>query len=229
MPSNGPNAVSLAQKLKQAIRNGRFVAGQRLVEADLCRLYGASRSHVREAIRRLEAEGVVVVQPNRGASVRTLSRADVERLYEIREMMEGLAARLTARAAASEAVRSGILEIKSRLADAEASGNIATYMRENEAFHNFLLEHSGNSFIDSILEQVMLPVFRLQFYMVLDRTIIEESNRQHDAIIAAILERDEDRAEAEMRGHVQASLALIRRIQDEVFDAQVRGAPASRA
>lgn len=210
-------AADLAQQLKTAIRSGQYAAGQRLVEADLCRTFDASRSHVRDAIRRLEAEGLLVVRPNRGASVRALTRSDVERLYQIREVMEGLAARLVAEATDAQGVRARLIAMRDNLKSAEEAGSIGRYMQENERFHTLLLDLSGNPYIPSILDQIMLPAFRIQFYMIMDRTVIAQSNRQHDAILDAILARDADSAERLMRAHIRDSQRIIRAMPDDCF------------
>ena len=87
--------------IRQGVVDGRFVPGQRLIARDLTEEIGISRGAVREAFRRLAAEGMVDLIPNRGASVRRLSRRQVEDLFQIRECVEGLAAGLAATAVAA--------------------------------------------------------------------------------------------------------------------------------
>src|SRR5690606_3964267 len=86
----------VAHAIVEGIKAGIYAPGQRLIEADLTRDLGVSRGPVREATRRLGAEGILDVLPHRGAVVRKLSRRDVAAIYQIRELLEGLAARLSA-------------------------------------------------------------------------------------------------------------------------------------
>lgn len=222
--ASAPNGAStgdpddLVGAIRRAIRAGDFVPGQRLVEADLCAQFNATRAKVREAFRRLEADGIIVVQPNRGASVRALSRKDIERLYEIREMLEGLAARLSARAAASDAAaRRALTEARANLQTAADAGNISDYMERNAEFHSLLVTLSGNAFIGPMLDRIMLPTFRMQFYIAMTRDVIGDSHGQHIGILDALLRGDETAAEDRMRAHVRTSLSLIRSIPDRFF------------
>src|ERR1700716_1155716 len=83
--------------LRDAIRDGRVAPGQRLVVADITKMLGVSNGPVREAIRRLTGEGLVEITPHRGASVRKFTPDDVREIFQLREVIEGLAARLSAR------------------------------------------------------------------------------------------------------------------------------------
>ncbi|UCE30896.1 MAG: GntR family transcriptional regulator, partial [Burkholderiales bacterium] len=96
-PSVVEDAVA---RLREALLEGRFAPGQRLVEADLVATLGVSRSSVRSALERLAAEGLVRLSAHRGAVARRMSRREVEELYAIRERLEGLAAGLAAERAA---------------------------------------------------------------------------------------------------------------------------------
>jgi DNA-binding GntR family transcriptional regulator len=92
---NKADAVTVAfvaDWVRDRIRRGRMVPGQRLIEADLIRETGASRSRVREALQRLETEGLVAIEEFRGASVRRFSRDELSAIYRTRSALEGLAA-----------------------------------------------------------------------------------------------------------------------------------------
>jgi len=97
--AGGSQGESAYQRLLDAIRRGTLQPGARLIETDLARHLGVSRTPIREAIRQLEADGLVVHLPRLGAAVRSLDYAEVMELYEMRAVLESTAARLAARAA----------------------------------------------------------------------------------------------------------------------------------
>ncbi len=86
----GPSSAEIADWIRERIRNRRFVAGQRLVEFDITRKTGGSRFKVREALQRLEAEGLVSIEEYRGASVRSATMEEVRQLYRARGALEGI-------------------------------------------------------------------------------------------------------------------------------------------
>src|SRR5215212_7088024 len=99
-----PVRQKVVEVLRGAITAGRFAPGERLTERALCELTGVSRVSVREALRQLESEGLIEIQPNRGPMVSRLSRRDAESLYQMRGALEALAARLFAEAASDQQI-----------------------------------------------------------------------------------------------------------------------------
>src|ERR1700716_154277 len=97
-PIMGEHAETVVEytigSLRNAIGEGRLAPGQRLVVADVTKMFGVSAGPVREAIRRLTGEGLVDITPHRGATVRQFSTGEVREIFEVREMIEGLAAKL---------------------------------------------------------------------------------------------------------------------------------------
>ena len=119
----GASAVDRAKAvLRERVAQGEYVPGQRLVEPEIAVQLGVSRATLREAFRGLEAEGLLRLERYKGASVRRLAHAEVAELFEIREMLEGLAARRAAGAAAGERARVGVLV--RQMEDAAAAGQV---------------------------------------------------------------------------------------------------------
>src|SRR3954471_5166376 len=100
-PVAAPVRSQVVETLRTAITSGRFAPGQRLVEKDLCDLLGVSRPSVREALRELESEGLINTIPNRGPLVSMLSARDAASIYEVRGVLEALAAKLFAQHASA--------------------------------------------------------------------------------------------------------------------------------
>ena len=86
----------VAERLRLAIATGRFPAGTRLIERELCEMMGVSRTSLREALRELQADGLITLQPNKGLSVSVISERTARSIYQVRATLEGLAARLFA-------------------------------------------------------------------------------------------------------------------------------------
>lgn len=198
-----PTVPQLVAWLKQRIMQGLLVPGQRLVEADLIRETGAGRAHVREALRRMEAEGFVVIEEFRGASVRRLSPADVQAIGEVREVLEGLAARLAASAELSAAAREELGRLQRELDEAAARREIDRYNAANRRYHALIAEQASNPYAAAFLERLRVPILGLQFRAFFASEKELERNADHQKITAAILRGDAAAAEAAMRAHIR--------------------------
>ena len=120
-----------AGKLRDAILDGLFKPGEKLLEAELCRQMGVSRTSVREALRQLESEGWVVLQPNYGARVTTLSAAEVREIYEVRASLEVTALRL----AAPHHTAQSLEAVASILSRSHSALDQSLYAQHNREFH----------------------------------------------------------------------------------------------
>jgi DNA-binding GntR family transcriptional regulator len=194
----------VTNKLLLGIKQGRYVPGQRLIEADLTTELGVSRGPIREALSRLASTGVLVIEPHRGAVVRRLTRRDVEELFEIREVLEGQAARLAASNMNLERQEQFKTFAKNFRALQRRRDAIA-FAEENSAFHEAVLEASSNTLLRTLISQLAIQAFRGQFRSSVDTQVADDANEGHQEIIAALIERDPDRAERLMRHHVRCS------------------------
>lgn len=198
-----PTVPQLVDWLKQRIMRGLLVPGQRLVEADLIRATGAGRAHVREALRRMETEGFVEIEEYRGASVRRLSAADIQSIGEVREVLEGLAARLAAAAPLPEAARVELGGLQAELDATAARREIDRYHAANRRYHAFIIRHAGNAYAATFIERLRIPVLGLQLRSFLSSESGLDRNADHGEITAAILRGDAAAAEAAMRAHIR--------------------------
>ncbi|KPF78092.1 hypothetical protein IP88_04875 [alpha proteobacterium AAP81b] len=196
------------------IQHGRFVPGQRLVEADLCQEFGISRGPLRETIRRLAAEGLVEIQHNRGARIKRMSREELVHLYEVREVIEGLAARMAAERA-TPGERDEIAAVLAAMETAIAARDHLGYADLNIRFHALLVSAAHNPTLEQIYQRLQTPTMRRQFRSLLETGAMLRSLEEHRVIIAAILAGDPLAAEAGMREHLQQSGTLIARHEAE--------------
>jgi DNA-binding GntR family transcriptional regulator len=208
---NSQSAVErLFERMRAHIIEGRFAPGQRLVEADLTEQFKISRGPLREAVRRLAAEGLVDITHNRGARVKRLDHTEVLSLYEVREVMEGLAARLAAERA-STAERKAIKASFDEMAKALAANNVRGYIALNSSFHSLIMKAAGNAPLEAAITRLQTPVLRLQFESMMTEDVVQESFEEHREIVDAIVGKNPDKAERLMRHHIRRSRELIAR------------------
>jgi DNA-binding GntR family transcriptional regulator len=198
----------LFERMRTHIIEGRFAPGQRLVEADLTEQFGISRGPLREAVRRLAAEGLVDITHNRGARVKRLDHGEVIALYEVREVMEGLAARLAAERA-STAERKEIKSVFDEMAKALKANDVRGYIGLNSRFHALIMQAARNPALDSALTRLQTPVLRVQFESMMTRDVVNESFEEHRGIVEAIAGKNAEQAERLMRHHIRRSREMI--------------------
>lgn len=201
--------------IQTAIAEGRLAPGARLVEAQLTKALGTSRGPVREALRRLAAEGTLAIERHKGASVRKLTRADVTALYEVREVLEGLAARRAAAAALPK--RRAIAAAFSALAQAAKARDAVRYAEANKRFHGAILTAADHPSLPELVGRLRLPILRVQFRTLLQAETIDRSQTDHARIMAAIEAGNGAQAEAAMRRHIAGAAATVARLDDKVF------------
>lgn len=199
--ADGPQGNAAYRTLLEEIRGGDLRPGDRLRETELAARLGVSRTPIREAIRQLEADGLVLHAPRQGATVRSLDYAEVMELYEMRAVLEGTAARLAAHAALAIEID----ELSAINDELRAAPSAADAFRLNRVFHAALLNAAKNRFLHRSMDGLQKAM------MILGPTTLSESDRfdgavqEHGAILDALSARDGQRAEQLMRAHIEAS------------------------
>jgi DNA-binding GntR family transcriptional regulator len=211
-------AQTVADWLRDAIRSSRFVPGQRLVEADITQATGASRSKVREALQRLESEGLIQIEEFKGASVRRVSLEEVRQIYRARIALEGISARDFA-LNADAAARERLVSLMEQLDKAVEEGAANEFNRLNAEWHEQIVTGSGNALIAGLLERLHIPIQRLLFESLYDQERLISANVGHHEVVAAILAGNGDAAEAALRHHIEEGFATLSMIDSE-FNAQ---------
>ncbi len=205
-PAHGATVAHIVEHLRDDILAHRLSPGERLVECDLTSRFAVSRGPVREALRRLAAEGLIEHAPHRGAMVRRLSPREIRELFQIRVEMELLAARLAAEAAdANERAR--FAEEIHMIFDA-APRRAAVYLDENAAFHEAIMRLADNRQLSELSMRLHLPLIMAQVGDALTGEVLRSSVGEHRAIAAAILARDAAGAVAAMRAHLERAAAF---------------------
>jgi DNA-binding GntR family transcriptional regulator len=198
--------------LRRAILEFHFKPGDRLIERELCDLVGVSRTSVREALRHLESEGLVQNLPNKGPVVATVTREDAQALYEVREALEGLAARLFTERATAKQVAS-LEQALDGLAAAFGQGDIRSIVSEATAFYDVLLEGCGNPIIRDQIRALQARVVFLRGTSMSQPGRAPGSLQEMSAIVKAIVRREAAAAEDAAKVHVcrarDAALAVL--------------------
>lgn len=209
-----PTSTEIADWIRERIRRGQLAPEQRLVEVDIIRKTGGSRLKVREAFQRLAAEGLVEIEPFRGASVRSTSLEEVRNIYRARAALEGVTAADFVRSASPEQ-RQRLQDLQGELERCVEERSPERFGRLNGEWHQLLVEGSGNSIIDELLQRLNVPIHRLLFDSFYDADRLRTANDDHRRILAAVLADDADAAEQAMRAHVQAGFEMLSAIETE--------------
>ncbi|MGL6260452.1 GntR family transcriptional regulator [Vibrio sp. WXL103] len=198
------------QKLLHAIRHGELTPGTRVREIEIAEKLGISRTPVRDAIRRLESDGLLIHMPRQGAVIKQLEQKEVVELYEVREVLEGTAARYAARHA-NEIELAELEDLNDiMLSHADDPVKVA---EANRLFHQALYRAANNRYLVDALNSLSnaLPLLGKTTLQVDDRT--QTAYQEHQAIIDAIRLRDGDKAEQAARYHIQQSQRIRMRMQ----------------
>ena len=206
-PAHGEAVAHIVAGLREDILARRLAPGGRLVEAELTSRFAVSRGSIREALRRLAAEGLIEHLPNRGAIVRRLSGQEIGELFQIRVELEALAARLAAGAAMEPQKRA---EFEAAIAPifVEGARDPCAYLAENAEFHAAIMSLGGNRQLGDLSARLRLPLIMAQVTGALTPQALDASVREHRAIAAAILAGDAVAADAAMRGHLSRAVDI---------------------
>jgi DNA-binding GntR family transcriptional regulator len=205
-PAHGATVAFIVERLREDIWGARLEPGARLVEGDLTARFAVSRGPVREALRRLSADGLIEHRPHRGAVVRRLTEREIRELFLIRIEMEALAARLAAAAEAPD--RRARFAAAIEPIHSDAARNPCDYLKENAAFHDAVMALADNLELRNLAIRLQLPLIMAQVGDVLTAPVLEASVREHRSIASAILKRDPQAASARMRAHLERAAAL---------------------
>ncbi|MDH7576569.1 MAG: GntR family transcriptional regulator [Bacillota bacterium] len=201
------------ETLREAIINGTLRPGERLMEIQLAEELGVSRTPVREAIRKLELEGFVVMVPRKGAYVAGISLKDIADVFEVRASLEALAAGLAAERITGEELEEleRILVRKAKIIEEE---NLSLFVESDSKFHDTLYQMSRNQRLIQILSNLRDEIQRFRAVSLAYPGRMREALEEHRKIVEAIAERDVIQAQALAREHIEnAENSLLEAVQ----------------
>jgi DNA-binding GntR family transcriptional regulator len=200
----------------QRIIDGQYPPGHRLKEMELAREFNTSQAPVREALRELEATGVIESEPHRGSRVRTVSERELGEAYQVRAVLEQLAGEL---AAGQFSGRETLLQRQAdKVRTAYEKGNMEEYARQDLAFHRMIVEAAGNQVL---LENWDALHFDIRTRLFLGHSIpsLQSTLDLHDEIVKAIVEGKRKLAGRLLRKHSEAFCSGAREVQQGIPDA----------
>ncbi|HZX46940.1 MAG TPA: GntR family transcriptional regulator [Clostridia bacterium] len=189
-------------KLRQDILDGKYKAGDSLVELKLAEEMGVSRTPVREAIRQLELEGLVFSIPNKGVFVEGITSQDIEDIYAIRECMEGLAARWAIERMDDQSLKElenlcELMEFYTGKGDLDRVGEL------NSEFHDLIFESTKSKPLKQILSDFQYYIGNIRLASLKSPGRAEQSLNEHKAIVEAFKDRDAERGERVLVEHIR--------------------------
>lgn len=190
------------EELKRQILVGEIAPGTRMMEVELAEDMGVSRTPVREAIRKLEKEGLVTIEPRRGAYASDISIKDMVDVLEVRQMLEGMAASMAAQKVTEEE-KLDFVEANSAYKNAVKKGNIEEIIRYDELFHQLIVSYSGNKTLNQLLSQVQELALRFRYIYYDDFSRYENMPVEHEEIEEAITSGDTQKAKVVAEEHVE--------------------------
>lgn len=194
-------AESAADALRDLIVHGDLSPGLRLNERMLCERLAISRTPLREALKALASEGLVELQPNRGAIVTPLTVPKVREIFQVMGALEALAGQLAC-AHASDADIAEIRALHYQMVAHHARGELAEYFRYNQAIHLRIVEAGGNATLAQSYRQFNAHVRRARYMANLAQDRWDKAVAEHEDMLAALVARDAPRLQAQLRDHL---------------------------
>ncbi len=198
-----PRSEGLVDAVREAILTGRYAPGTRLVQEELAEAFGMSRIPLREALRRLEGEGLVVITPNRGAIVRPLAPKDIVDLYELRLALESLALRRAAERFAD--LRGATKQRHAQARQAIAARNLTALFRLDRDFHADIAAASDNAHLVAALGAQWSQIMRVMhaYFQAGDYPV--DTWDDHEGIADAVAHGEAELAVERMSAHLTGS------------------------
>ena len=187
--------------LRQAILKGELKPGERLLEIALAERLGVSRTPVREAMRKLEQEGLVVMIPRRGAQVASITEKDLNDVLEVRIALENVAIEKACKLITEEEL--GRLWVAAKeFEKTKAEGNLVRLAETDVAFHEIIYQASDNKRLNQVLNNLREQMYRYRFEYIKDANMREDLRREHREITDAIIKGECERAKAAISIHI---------------------------
>jgi len=191
----------IANSLKEEILSGKYPPGVRIRQEDIAEQFGASRSPVREALRILEAEGLINLVAHTGAWISHLSLSECEEMYQLRERVEPLLLRLSI----PHITDALIAELKDLVVQMEATTDVETFLRLDRQFHLLSYSKAETVLVGEMVNRLWNTTqhYRRAYSQMMASTSFKPAHYEHHLLLASIIKRDVDDAERILFGHIR--------------------------
>jgi len=204
--------------LRQAIIVGELKPGERLMEVQLSEKMGVSRTPVREAIRKLELEGLVNMIPRKGAHVADLSVKDIMDVLEVRASLDGLATALSANRITEEELK-GLKHVQMQFVNYVEKDNLQGSIKKDVEFHDIIYHSSRNDKLIQITSNLREQIQRFRVIYLKDYSSPKEIIKEHMDIYEALESKDSDASQRAAQRHIKnQEMAIIKAIRKHELD-----------
>jgi DNA-binding GntR family transcriptional regulator len=209
-PAKRPTlAMRLVEQLRQMIFDGDLEPGTRLAEEDLSQRFGVSRTPLREALKLLTSEGLITIEPNRGATVTQLSMAELAETFPVMGVLEALAGELAAVHATDDDLAQ-LRELHGDIVAEYRNKNLKSYFAANQRFHERLVDAAHNDTLAAHYHQLAGRVRRARYRANLSTKRWAQSVKEHELIIASLEARDGAALSRILRAHIDHKFETVR-------------------
>ncbi len=205
---------AVADRLRQYVVEGKLLPGQRLNERVLCEQMGVSRTPMREAIKKLAGEGLVRLEPNRGAVVHRLTPDEVAAAFEVVASMEALSGELAAQRATPDQIQH-VLDLQDQMELAHRNNDLPSYYRINSEIHAAINEAAGNPVLTEMFRSINLRLQSLRFRSNLDQKKWDAAVKEHKDIANALASRDQAKLSLLLRQHLMNKREIVLKLSEQ--------------
>ena len=203
-----PLRVLVYDEIKMRILKGEIAPGQRLMEVETAEELGVSRTPVREAIKKLEREGLVVIEPRKGTYAAKISAEDLIEILEVRESLEALAASYAAKRMKA-AQKDKLKNAAQRYEKAVSDGKMQMIIKYDTEFHRLLVEGSENKTLISLIEDLQELLLRFRYLYYDNQTRADKNTEEHKRIVDAVMAGDEKKAHDATHQHIKSLKEIV--------------------
>jgi DNA-binding GntR family transcriptional regulator len=209
-----PLHEEVANRVRELIRDGRLKKGDKIAEKEICDLLGISRTPLREALRVLSSEGLIVMVPHRGAHVAEPSMQEIRQMFEVMAILEGTCARVAAEKMTDAQLRK-IERLHEKLETHYRAGDHEKYLKVNHDYHVLIQKMSGNKVLDEVVNGLRQKILLYRYRQLYQPDRFDASMKEHRDLFEAFRARDAQRAEQVMKAHLMSQCeALVSLYQD---------------
>jgi len=191
----------VVDQVREMIRRGQLVKGQKVDERFLCESMGVSRTPVRESLRILHSEGLIDLVPHRGAFVREPPIEEIKDMFEVMSLLEGMCARVATQKMTEKDLKK-IEALHQKLEGHYGKRDHESYLDTNNVLHTFIQELSGNKTLNEVITGLRQKILLYRHRQLYHQNRFEESIQEHRDILEAFRMKDAARAEASMKRHL---------------------------
>ena len=189
-------------KIRDAILRGEYRAGERLVEADLISKYEASRTIVREALRNLNATGLLRYVPKKGHSVRKFSLEEIKNIYDLICLMEGYACKIATHLFKKQDV-DDLKKLQEQIKSAVKKNDFKKYRELNASFHGLFVNLTGNKVLEEEVIRLRTRINTYRYLVLMIPGALENYTQDHETIIRYVLKKDPQKVKLAMQKHIE--------------------------